>query len=205
MAEYQQRETAYNNGLAKIVGSFALGLVEADNAAKDAYVARQIEIMAQEEPNAEFRAKTTLIGLDQPLETKVSVPKIILAPSRPLVIDESNLSLDMTVSAHSEDSQSLNFGLEAEGEGSVGVGMFSAKVRVKASLSVSKESKRSSDYTSTTHADLKMTQGEAPEGLMKIIDALNLTTVKALELNAELVEQQYMKLVASVDESGSEE
>ena len=195
MAEYENRETSYNNGLARVVGSYALGLVEADNASKDAYVARQIELMSQEEPNAEFMARTTLIGLDQALETRVSVPKIILAPSRPFVIDEANVSLDMTVSARSEDSLALNFGMEAEGEASIGVGMFSAKVRVKATLSVAKESKRSSDYTSTTHADLRMVQGEAPEGLMKIIDSLNLTTTKALELNADLIEQQYLQLV----------
>lgn len=195
MAEYENRERNYNNGLAKVVGSFALGMVEADNASKDAYVERQLDLMNQAEPNVEFRARTTLIGLDQALETRVSVPKIILAPSRPLVIEEANMSMDMTVSAHSEDNLAIQAGLEAEGEAQIGVGIISAKVRVKASLSVSKESKRSSDYTSTTHADLKMVQGEAPEGLMRIIDSLNATTTRALELNADLIGMQYLTMV----------
>ena len=195
MAEYANRETRFNNGLAGVVGAYALGIVDADNAAKDAYVARQIELMNQEEPNAEFVARTTLIGLDQALETRVSVPKIVLAPSRPIVIDEANVSMDMEVSASSSDSLAVNSSLEAEGSGSFGVGMFAAKMRVKASVSVAKDSKRDSHYAAITHADLRMVQGEAPEGMMKIIDSLNLTTAKALELNAELIEQQYLQLV----------
>ena len=53
---------------------------------------------------------------------------------------------------------------------------------------------RDSDYTSTTHAELTMVQGPAPEGLMKIIDSLNMTTVRALELNSILIEDQAEKL-----------
>ena len=200
MAEYENREAAYNNGLARVVGSYAMGLVEADNLSKDAYIERIERLLNQEQPNIDFMARTTLVGLEQAMETRVSVPKVIVAPPKPIVIDETNLSLDMTVAAHSEDSLALNFGLEAEGEANIGVGMFSAKVRVKASLSLAKESKRSSDYTSTTHVDLRMVQGEAPEGLMKIIDSLNATTVKALELNSDLITQQYGRLVA---ESGA--
>ena len=66
-------------------------------------------------------------------------------------------------------------------------------------MSVAKESKRRSDYTSTTHAELNMVQGDPPEGLLKIVDALNLSTTKALELNAELIEHQYLKLVAEAN------
>ena len=95
MAEYENRERSYNNGLAEIVKSYALGLVEAYDTAADAYVTRQIRLMEQEEPNAEFSARTTLIGMDQALETRVSVPKIVLAPSKPFVIGEANLSLSL--------------------------------------------------------------------------------------------------------------
>ena len=199
MAEYENRERNYNNGLAQIVQSFAMGCVIADNAAKDAFVDRQIELMAQEEPNAEFKARTTLIGLDEALETKVSVPKMILAPPKPLVIDRAFLSLDMTVSAHSEESLAIQSDTEVEGSASVGFGVFKGSMRVKAAVSVASDKKRSSDYTSTTHADITMVQGEAPEGLMKIIDSLNQTTVRALELNADLIENQYLQLRAAAE------
>ena len=197
MAEYENRERNYNNGIAKILYGVAMGAVLSDNASKDAYVERQIRLMNQEEPNAEFKARTTLIGLDQALETKVSVPKIVLAPSRPFIIERVNLSLDMSVSASSEDALAIKSDTEMEGEGKVGFGVFSASMRVKAALSVAKDQKRSSDYSSSTHVDLTMCQGEAPEGLMKIIDSLNATTVKALQLNADLIEMQYRELVAA--------
>ena len=197
MAEYENRERNYNNGIAKILYGVAMGAVLSDNASKDAYVERQIRLMNQEEPNAEFKARTTLIGLDQALETKVSVPKIVLAPSRPFIIERVNLSLDMSVSASSEDALSIKSDTEMEGEGKVGFGVLSASMRVKAALSVAKDQKRSSDYSSSTHVDLTMCQGEAPEGLMKIIDSLNATTVKALQLNADLIEMQYRELVAA--------
>ena len=59
---------------------------------------------------------------------------------------------------------------------------------------MAKENKRSSDYTSTTHAEVTMVQGPAPEGLMKIIDSLNATTGRALELNSIMIEDQAEKL-----------
>ena len=196
MAEYEHREANYNNGLGKIIRSYAMACIDADNAAKDAFVDRQIRLMSQEEPNAEFKARVSLIGLEQSLETRISVPKMILAPPRPLVIKRSILTLDMTVSAHSEDNLAVQSDTEVEGEAQVGFGVFSGSMRIKAAVSVAKETKRSSDYTSTTHAELIMEQGEPPEGLMKIIDAPNLTTVRALELNADLVEIQAQKLIA---------
>ena len=111
MAEYENRERNYNNGLGKIVGSFAMGCVQADNLAKDAYVQRQIMLMGEDPPNVDFVAQTNLIGLKQPLETRVSVPKIILAPSTPLMIEKAMLTMDMTVSAHTEDNPSASMSL----------------------------------------------------------------------------------------------
>ena len=74
-----------------------------------------------------------------------------------------------------------------------------------ATLSVAKEQKRSSDYTSTTHVDVTMCQGEAPEGLMKFIDALVLNEVKALELNADIIENQYGALALAAQNDGEAE
>ena len=194
MPEYEHREANYSNGLGKIIGSFAMGCVQADNLAKDAYVQRQIMMMGEDPPNVDFVARTNLVGLEQPLETRVSVPKIILAPSTPIMIERSFLSMDMTVSAHTEDNLSVQSDIEAEGSAKIGYGPIGGELRIKASVSVAKENKRSSDYTSTTHAELTMVQGPAPEGLMKIIDSLNATTVRALELNSILIEDQAEKL-----------
>ena len=205
MTEYEGRERNYNNGLGKVIGSFAMGCVQADNAAKDAYVARQIALMGQEPPNVDFLAKTNLIGIEQALETRVSVPKIILAPSTPLMIEKAFLPMDMTVSAHTEDNLSVQSDTEVEGSVKAGWGPISGELRIKAAVSVAKESKRSSDYTSTTHAEVTMVQGPAPEGLMKIIDSLNATTARALELNSILIEDQAEKLRIETEAAEPEE
>ena len=194
MAEYENREANYNNGLGKVIGSFAMGCVQADNLAKDAYVQRQIMMMGEDPPNVDFVAKTNLIGLAQPLETRVSVPKIILAPSTPLMIEKAFLSMDMSVSASTEDNLAIKSDTEAEGSVKAGWGPISGELRIKSALSVAKDQKRSSDYTSTTHAELTMVQGPAPEGLMKIIDSLNATTARALDLNSILIEDQAEQL-----------
>ena len=83
MAEYEHRETAYNNGLARVVGSYALGIVEADNAAKDAYIARIQALLDHPQPNVEFLASTSLIGLDQALLTRQTHPCLLYTSPSP--------------------------------------------------------------------------------------------------------------------------
>ena len=195
MAEYENREARFNSTLPGIMASFALGMAEADNAMKDAYIERQIRLLNGD--NAEFIARTSLVGLDECLETNISVPRTIVAPSEPAVIEQANMSMDMTVSASTVDNLSVSSETEAEGEAGFNAGMFSGNMRLKANVSVAKDQKRASDYTSTVHADLSIRQGRTPEGLQKIIDAMNRSVDKALELNADIVEQQYETLVAA--------
>ena len=209
MAEYENREKNYNNSLGAVIGSFMMSCVEADSRSKDMYVERQLRLMDQGNPNAVFSAKTTLIGLDQALETQVSVPKIILTPSEPFIAKSAKITLDMEVSASTEDSLAIRSDTEVEGSAQIGFGIFSGGMKVKAALSVDKSSKRASHYGSITHAEVELGQGSPPEGLMKIIDALNLSTVKALELNTLLIEDQAQKLrleaTASLEDQTTEE
>ena len=71
MPEYENREANYNNGLGKIIGSFAMGCVQADNLAKNAYVQRQIMMMGEDPPNVDFIAlpntpNLSLIHISEP-------------------------------------------------------------------------------------------------------------------------------------------
>ena len=201
MAEYQNRERDWNNGLGGVIAKFARGCVLAHNEACDAYLERMLALF-EDPANADFQAETSLIGLDEPLRTKVSVPKVSLMPPMALGVREAELTMDMTVAAHSEDATAVNLGVEAEGEASLPLGPISARVRVKASLSVSHEKKRHSDYSSTTHARLVMGPIDPPEGMMKIIDALNATTVRALEVNEKLIDHRVGLLNAKVETDG---
>ena len=205
MAEYEQRERAFNNGLGDVIGNFAVAAVEADNRAKDATIARYVDLL--ERGNVDFKAETSLIGMDENLETGISVPVISVAPIEPIVVEEAELKMSMTVSAHQEESsqsdKSVASDTEIEGSGSGGFGPIRVKVRVKqgikASMSTSSEKKRSSDYSSTTDARILLKQGAPPEGLMKVIDALASNTQKGLEINERLIERQAEAMAARVD------
>lgn len=183
--QFAARESAYNDNLGQTVGRFCTAIVEADSAAKDAYVLRMLELLKQ--PNADFEASTTIIGQKQPLTTDISVPVIAIAQANPIAINHVQLDMDMTVSASQTDT--TNEALKAEGSGSakVGVGPFSVGIQVSASMSVSKESKRQSDYRSHTHATVQMEQAAPPEGLSLIVDALNKNVAYGLEINEAIV------------------
>ena len=102
--------------------------------AKDATIHRYISLL--EQGNVEFKASTTLIGMEEKLETGLSMPAIAVAPIDPIVVSEAELSMSMTVSAHQETSLAVDAGIEAEGTAGLGIGPFQAKVKIKAHVSV---------------------------------------------------------------------
>lgn len=205
MAEYADRERGFNEGVGDVLGDFAVAAIEADSASKDANIARYIDLL--ERPNVDFKAETSIIGLDQKLETGISVPVIAVAPIEPLVVAEAEMKMSMTVSAHQDQTdksdKSVASDTEVEGSGGGGIGPFRVKVRVKqgikASMSTSSEKKRSSDYSATTDARILLKQGSPPEGLMKVIDALVSNTQKGLEINERLIEKQAQAMATTVD------
>ena len=189
MAEYENRERDYNDNLGQVIGRFCTAIVEADAEAKDAHVKRVLALLKL--PNAHFIADTSVIGVKQPLQTRVSVPVLSIVKANPIEIDQANLSLDMNVSASTSDTLDVASKTSVEGSGRVGWGPFSIGIKIRADVSVAKESKRQSDYRSTTHADVTMKQGAPPEGLSLIIDSLNKTTTKALEINQTIIQAKF--------------
>ena len=197
MAEYEERERNYNDNLGQVVGRYATAIVEADSEAKDAH-ARRVLALAKA-PNAEFSAKTSLIGFEEALETKISVPAMAVTDVRPIVVEEATLELDMTVSASQESESRLDSKTSASGSAKVGWGPFSVSMKMSADVSVGKTNKRKSDYRSHTNAKLTMRQGEVPEGLSLIMDSLNQTTAKGLQINQELIGRKAQALGAAAE------
>lgn len=189
MAEYQNRERDYNDNLGQVVGRFCTAIVEADSEAKDAHTKRVLSLLKL--PNAEFVADTSVIGSKKPLQTRVSVPVMSVTDVKPIEISNATLTLDMSVSATTSDTTNIASKSSMEASGKVGYGPFSLGVKISADVSVAKESKRESDYRSTTHAEVTMNQGKTPEGLMLILDSLNKTTSKALEINQAIIQAKY--------------
>ena len=199
MADFARREHDYNDNLGQVIGRFCTGIVEADSAAKDAAARRVMALV--EEPNAEFLAESNLIGMEEKLQTRISVPALAIVQSNPIQIDEAKLVMDMNVSASQTNTTSLDSRSKVEGSGKIGWGPFSIGVKITADVSVGKESKRQSDYRSTTHAEVTMRQGSTPEGLMLIIDSLNKTVSKSLEINQTLIQKKSETLSISAEDA----
>ena len=199
MSEYENRERNYNDNLGQVVGRFCTAIVEADAEAKDAHTKRVLQLV--DKPNAQFLAESNLIGIEEKLQTKVSVPVISIVQSNPIEIESAKLTLDMNVSAATTDTLNVGSESKVEGSGKIGWGPFSIGVKITADVSVAKETKRQSDYRSTTHAEVTMVQGKIPEGLSLIIDSLNKTTTKALEINQALIQSRSQGLAQAAIEA----
>ena len=190
--QYSGRAKAFNDDLGGVISGFATAAVYADGAAKDAALQRLLEVLKLD--NVELDAKTTLIGQKQELETQISVPPVVLVDNQPLVVQSAELHMSMSVSAQDAEASQSEYGGSLTAEGKVGFGPFSLSAKLSAHVSVSSSRKRSSDYSSTTDATLTMTQGQTPEGLSKIVDALTETVQTALLINRQLIGLQAQKL-----------
>ena len=192
MSEYENREAKFNAGLGQVIGGFATSAVHADTLAKLAYIERTEMLLEKE--NINFTTETTLVNLDTPLQTRISVPPLTLLDNKPLQIDEAAIDLSMTV--HASTDETFNINSTTQTDGSLNYGLFGqgASVKLSAKLSVDKSHKRHSDYTATTTARLVMRQGMPSEGMSKLLDALVRQTEKALSLNEIILDKQADKL-----------
>jgi hypothetical protein len=196
---FAEREAAFNKSIGGTMANFAMAAVIADSAAKDANIVRILELL--ERPNIDMSATTSLVGLDSNLETRINVPVVAISPINPLIVDNAHIVMDMSVSAHQSDTLNLKSDTTVSATASFGIGLFKISGTLTANVSVAKEQKRSSDYSATTHAELTLKQGDVPEGLAKIIDAMNSTVQKGLQLNEQLISKQAEKLSDEMDKN----
>lgn len=172
----------FNASLGQIMGQFGTAMVEMDAKAKQDNANVTLSLVqtpdGKPRPPIDFTSVVNGDGGKPLISTDISVPLISVVDNTSFLAQSATLQMDMEVSSHAEDNSSLQAEIGAEGTGKIGYGPFSASVKISAKTSVSKESKRSSDYTSKTHAELTFGRQPVPEGLMVILDALT-DTVKA--------------------------
>ena len=193
---FADREREFNQSIGGTIAGFAVAAVNADSAAKDAALARTIELLKR--PNVDFTASVDVIGIEQTLETRVSVPVVSVVKANPIVVEEAKISMDMNVSEHAENNLSVKSDTTITGSAALTVGpFFKASMGMKSTIGVSNDRKRSSDYTATTHAELTMKQAEPAEGLSKIIDMMVSFSDTAMQINQALVEKQAQKAIES--------
>ena len=186
--------------LGALIGEFTTNCVHADSMSKIAAMDRVIT--AFKEGNFDLETEVSLIGMKTPLQTKINAPKAILMPLNPLVIDQATLKINMMVASHEQSESSLDSHSEVAGKATVGFGLFKASMSIKASVGVHKSNQRSSDQRSSCEAELVMRQGEAAEGVSRLVDAVLDTVDKGLDLNAALIDSQAKKLKEEVTANG---
>ena len=195
MAEYENREERKFNNLGNQLGGIVTALSTADAATKAAALDRQVRILSMD--NITASANTTVIGQSQPLSVSYDVPAAIVSDMRALVVNEATIETTMNVNACTEDSTAIKSETTAGGEGSIGFGMFKATASFSATVGVDKNQRRSSDYSSSLNITIKMTQSDAPEGMMRIIDSMNDVVKTATEINTAIMLQHQQPIDAT--------
>lgn len=186
----EKREKAFNSTLGGTIGGFCSAIIQADGMAKDANIDRILLML--EGGNITVNTGVA-VGDQEPMETNISVPRVLLTQTNPIEIKEASLSMDMTVSESDESTLNIESEVETSGSARVGWGIMSFGVNFRASVSVAKEHKRKSDYRATTTANLTMAQGEQPEALSRIIDSMVKGLDDCLKLNHASLEDKTTK------------
>lgn len=188
MDDFEERERRKFNDLGSQLGGIVSALSAADAAAKAATLDRQVKILQMD--NIKATARTSIIGSDTPLQVDYDVPAAIVSDMRTPIIEEANIETTMNVTASTEDSTSISSETTAGSEASVGFGVFKASASFSSSVGVDKNHKRKSDYSSTLQVFIRMSQSEAPEGIMRILDSMNNVVKAATDINTAIIVQQ---------------
>ena len=188
MAEYEERERAFNDSLPGLFSNYAKSIGIADSESKMQYLEFVKAIFS--EPNLTIDQKISIINSENPLSIGLSIPVASVIDISPFGMDEANLKMSMTV--HASDVSTTKSEASAEGSASAtfGWGLIKGSVKMKASASTASSRKRSSDYTATTDAELKMRRQPTPETLSKIMDTFGEVAGEAMKLNQQIIAAQ---------------
>ncbi|MYA99316.1 MAG: DUF2589 domain-containing protein [Acidimicrobiaceae bacterium] len=178
----------WNNNLGSTIGGFCQAIVQADGQAKDAAMARILNLLKV--PNAQFIADASMVGQKDPLQIRIDTPVISLTRTDAVIIEEATIEMEMNVSSSVADASTQDVKGEGSGSASVGWGPFKASIQVSASMASHSEHQRKSDFRSRTHCAVKMVQGEPAEGLSLIMESVNKFVNTATEINKQIVEAQ---------------
>ena len=176
----------FNASLGQVLGQAVTGLIEADAKGQQTRI-RVLQAIVQDDkgnprPPLDFVTQVNGKSGKEITQTTISAPLLALVENSQFALDEAYIELDMEVASHAEDNFSLGAQIGAEGEAGLGIGPFQANVKISANMSVDKSSKRASDYTSKTHAWVKMKRIPAPETLCKIVDSITETVNAGIDI-----------------------
>lgn len=199
MAGMMKAEKEWKSGMGQVVSDGCLAIIDADEAAKDAQLYRLMELVGLD--NVEFKSDISLVGMEQKLQTGISLPALVLALGSNIGVTDAKFSMSLDVSQHEEQSTGVKSDTSVAASASGGFLVAKGSVKTTAKLGVSHDRKRSSDYRSTVNIDVNMAQTPPPEAVSLIVDALTANAKRGLDLNESLVQRQADRLAAAVAET----
>ena len=184
--------------MGKVITDALLAFVDGDEAAKDAAMARTMKLIDM--ANLVFNAETSIVGMDQKLQTAISIPALIAGMTTNIGIDEGTFEMTMDVSQNESDNTKITASNETTVEASGGGLIYSAGVKSTAKLGVTNDRKRSTDYRSTVKVYAHVAQLPPPEALSLVIDALTSNAKRGLDINEKLIDKQATQMADKMDQ-----
>ena len=192
------RESQWGKQFGQVMGTFFKDTVEGDGLAKDAAAVRAEKVLNS--PNIKFKAGVSIPGIEDDLVSAMSVPRIVVQDVKPIIVKQATLEMSMNVSDSQETSQDIKANAGFEGEGKIGWGPISVGIKIHGSTSVASHKQRKQDYRSTVDIKAILEQADEPEGLMLIIDAMNKTVVKGLDMAERIIEAKAQLMLNSIND-----
>ena len=201
--EFREREAAYPDTMGALISSFGRNVVSAHHEIQMTN-AQYIQTLAAME-NLNWAVEVGILTMSQALTLMANIPIFTVVDTDPFVFTEASLDLEMRVSAHRENSTNFKQNVQTEAKFKIGgiAAIFGGggSISVKADTTYQRESRRSSDYSSTVKAHIKMERVDAPEGVQLIRDTTNEVVKTAMKINQDIIRQQAEKLTTESAES----
>ena len=181
MAEYANREKQFYKSAPGIIASTVEGVAFADASAR----MKDVEILQAflDLPNVSLEQKISILGNPDPLVFAAEYPAILIAQTRPFLLDTFKQNMSMTVHASQESDKSVDSKTDTKVSGRYGLPWAKVNASVEASVSTHSGNKRKSDYGATVDIEFTMARQADAEGTSKIHDILGKLQDTANEIN----------------------
>ena len=188
MNNFRDREESYGKTAKGQIAGILEAAITGEHHLEDMYMARLDHLFSL--PNFSISSLMSLLGIDPGLRYSANLPRLVAAKLGPLLIEEVELEGHMDVHASEEDDTHKEAKSGFEGSGKIGYGPVSIGIKVHGSMGISEDKKRSSDYSAGIKWRILARKQDAPEALMKIIDALVRMQDKVTDMNMSIVEAE---------------
>ena len=195
MNNFQGREQSYGKTAKGQIAGILEAIITGERHLEDMYMERLDHLFSL--PNFSIESLMSLLGIDPGLRFSASLPRVVAAKLGPLLVEEAEIKGHMDVHASEEDETHKEAKSGFEGSGKIGYGPVSIGIKVHGSMGISNDRKRSSDYSAGIEWRILAKKQEAPEALMKIIDAMVRMQDKVTDMNMSIVEAEAETLRAA--------